>query len=366
MRGFWKQLAETLLFLGILGCIYVGVLWHLYDDFVATPTPTKVRVPLKAREQALLRERDNVRILFLGSSHVEKAVDSTMIPGAFNYSRGGEQYIQTYYKVKRLIERGAIKPDLVVLELDWLSFAPYRADRFAPEDEWGQYVDYLAVGVHRRQPYEYFRRYLRATLVPYAGKGQDLLANKIAACCSRERKWLSVDDASVRARMVAGMANWAQASPEERQHSAARHARVHFSGEDPDHPKITHAEQRGAFDDTILYYFDKLVELCRSKGIKAVAVKYPVTAEYRKEVEKIISTDELSRLLEEKVLRKHPELTVFDFQRTWEERPELFSDPDHVGVEGSRLVTQALVRRLQDSGDLPVEHVVGRSGRARH
>lgn len=59
---------------------------------------------------------EKVHILFLGASHINHAVDDSMMESAINWTRGSERYMYTYIKLKHLLQENP-QIDTVFLEL---------------------------------------------------------------------------------------------------------------------------------------------------------------------------------------------------------------------------------------------------------
>ena len=59
---------------------------------------------------------DNIHVLFLGASHINNAIDDSMMKTGTNWSRASERYMYTYIKLKHLIPENP-QIDTVFLEL---------------------------------------------------------------------------------------------------------------------------------------------------------------------------------------------------------------------------------------------------------
>lgn len=58
----------------------------------------------------------DTHILFMGASHINHAIDDSLIPGAINWTRGSERYMYTYIKLQHLLPENP-QIDTIFLEL---------------------------------------------------------------------------------------------------------------------------------------------------------------------------------------------------------------------------------------------------------
>ncbi len=59
---------------------------------------------------------ENVHILFMGASHINHAIDDSMMKSAINWTRGSERYMYTYIKLQHLLPENP-QVDTIFLEL---------------------------------------------------------------------------------------------------------------------------------------------------------------------------------------------------------------------------------------------------------
>lgn len=82
---------------------------------------------------------ERVHVLFLGASHVEYAVDDSMMTSAVNWARGSERYAYTYIKLSHLLEDNP-RIDTVFLELAPTDLWADADDKYHKENEQSFYV----------------------------------------------------------------------------------------------------------------------------------------------------------------------------------------------------------------------------------
>ena len=88
---------------------------------------------------------EGVRVLFMGDSHPKRGVNPEMIPGSFNFADVGENYIQTYYKLRGVLEYPGVDVAYVVFPVDLHSFSSMRRDQLKNAWYWNRFIAYSEV-----------------------------------------------------------------------------------------------------------------------------------------------------------------------------------------------------------------------------
>jgi hypothetical protein len=88
MKNF---LIKLTLFIVLIGSFAVGL--SILSDFA-----------VKQRKNQLLKIRNDINIVFAGDSHVECAVNDSLIQNSINIAQSGEAYMYSYVKIKSLLE----------------------------------------------------------------------------------------------------------------------------------------------------------------------------------------------------------------------------------------------------------------------
>jgi len=65
--------------------------------------------------------------LTLGNSH--NCINTHILDNSFNYGSPSESLIQSYYKLKYILEKTGKKPEYIILQTDISSFGPKSSDR---------------------------------------------------------------------------------------------------------------------------------------------------------------------------------------------------------------------------------------------
>ena len=95
------------------------------------------------KKNNFLSEKNDIEILFVGDSHMLKAVVPTVFKKkVFSLSFPATNYIQLYYLLKSYLNKmPALK--LIIFEVDYNNFSSYKTNSFGPYSFWNNYIDYV-------------------------------------------------------------------------------------------------------------------------------------------------------------------------------------------------------------------------------
>jgi hypothetical protein len=276
-------------------------------------------------DRAFLSAPKDIDLLVVGDSHARTAVLGPLVgPRVANISFGGHDQLKTWYRTKALVERGEKRVSAILVPLDPVSFSPWRVDVFSPELVWGRYVDFLEVGRVDGHPARYLGRWLKARVFPYAGELRTL--NQLR----RGRFGFGEDLPN---------GDFSENGPLRRRELARRDAVDHFGFEDHAHPLLR-------------WGFASLVAWAEERQMQVVAIAYPVTGEYRAEADATDAPEQVRAQVLEPFLAD-PRHVFLNHLRTFEDRPELFSDPHHLNHRGRAEFSRLLRAELTARGILP-------------
>lgn len=99
----------------------------------------------------------------------------------------------------------------------------------------------------------------------------------------------------------------------------------------------------------------RMIELCRSKNIRAIMVTTPYTQEYRQEIEEKDSQflQEFNSLVNEIASRTNTQYLDYSADERFQNNHELFIDSDHLNTKGAKQFTQILLdeTNVNEMGD---------------
>ncbi len=274
---------------------------------------------LMRAERSFRRERGKAETLFLGDSHGAFDIVPSLIPGAVNFATPGETYIETFYKLKAILADRPAALKRVVLPVDLHEFASLNDDELRQNLYfWIRYVDYVELGRLEGSPWTFTGYWLRGRFLPYAGRGDNILRffkpRVRAARGGRARE------------------GGRRAGPRDWRPVARNRAREHFRG-------------RRYLDDILLHYFRASVEACRRDGLRVILLKYPVTEQYAAAAATFFPAEALYRVVLD-AAGGEGAIEVWDWQKAFFGRNELFRDADHLNRRGAEAFARMLRERL--------------------
>jgi hypothetical protein len=261
-----------------------------------------------------------VQVMIAGDSHARFAVEAPVLGRAVNIAVPGEHYQKTTYRVPWLLDHGTRKVEAVLLPFDAVTFASFKDDSFSPELVWGRYVDFLELGLRKRQPFRYAGRWAKARLAPYVGEMEVMLQFLLRSKHFRDPE---------------GEGSALQLTVFE---SGERAAHRHLFGADP-------------WDPDMEWAFRRLLFELGSRGLRVVLVRYPVTEDYARESRALGADPALrDRLLAE--IARPGSVEHLDYEALFFGRPGMFADGDHLSQAGKRKFSEILASDLRALGIL--------------
>lgn len=277
---------------------------------------------------------DTLKYLALGNSH--NCVNTYILENSFNYGSPSESIIQSYYKLKRILEETNKKPEYVILQSDISSFGPKSADRYEYNSYWIKYIDFLELAKIKKDR-KVLSKWIEGNLFSYAGNYKDV---QLSIVYRAKMKNLEMYHGYRPHRDYRNFANVAN-----KQRAAWNKAQRILS-------------KKIYFDPSTRIYFEKIMQLCQAHDVKIVMVRYPMTKEFSDEERKIVPAEKLFSEVEVIATRYSVYQGSFDYHDLYFDHPELFFDPDHLNVKGSNLLTERLARDLKDLDDLEIDALV--------
>lgn len=273
----------------------------------------------------------DVELLMMGSSHIGMQVDARIMgPNAFTLSTPGESYIQTYYRLRYVLEHTDHPIDTVVLPASLHSFIVQQTTRMdvAP---WPKYLDYWEIGAEFGERTNYALKFARNALVPYAGRFEDFVIE-------------ANDDWSVEETIEMQGTKFIpdrEMDAETLKYLSAVRVRDHF---------WEGMKQQFWFDERVARYLEKVLDLAQEHDIRVVLVRTPLAEEYWRLANERIDVEYLDRRVAD-FIQGRSKVSYLDYYDLYFDRPELFFDGDHLGEAGSAIFTEHLARELEKIRD---------------
>ncbi|MBW2266950.1 MAG: hypothetical protein JRH16_00140 [Deltaproteobacteria bacterium] len=268
--------------------------------------------------------REQVDIVALGDSHVKWGIEAEAIPGAFNFALPGESYVQSYYRLRSLLDDEGQVLRAVVLPADPHSLARHSDHQF--RHYYAAFVDPFELGRVDGEMLHRVIESLRGRLAPYAGQRANLLAY-LETGRPPEVRWL--DEVPMHAGSLASDRLVTAFSPAGRRAKAQERMGYHFG-------------QAPGLDPTLGYYLGKLLSLCAERGIRVLLVRFPLGDAYLEALPDPAASDAMIA----RMVDASENAELLDARRVFANRPQLFADVDHLNREGAALLSRRVARRL--------------------
>jgi hypothetical protein len=294
-----------------------------------------MRQSIVLRKDAQFREFcPDTRYLFLGDSRVMMGANPEYIEHAFNFGMSSENYVQTYYKLKYILEHPSCetKPACILLSFDQHSFSTQRLAEWAYDFYYFRYMSPLQAGRATGDYGEYLLRYLKVKVWSYQNQGSTMM-DWIAGNLHLQKK-----EREMYRGYIPRHANFTELSDSAQTAQATRRARFNFG-----------STELLLYNPVILECFRKTLDLCAEHNIKVVLVTYPVTAIYSELAQTTYGADSVCEPLDA-MLRERPEIYRINLLNEYANRLDLFDDSDHLNREGARLFSLRVAELLDQNG----------------
>ncbi len=261
--------------------------------------------------------------LTLGNSH--NCINTHILENSFNYGSPSESFIQSYYKLKYILEKSGKKPEYLILQADISSFGPKISSRFEYNFYWKKYIDYIELAKIKKE-WGIAGKWMEGKFFSYAGNYKDIQLSILYRIKMKDLE------------MYRGF----------RPHRDFRN----FADE-PDRQKVAWGKanlilsKEGYFDPAIRVYFEKIMQICQDHGVKVLLLRIPMSKEFYEEETKIVPADQLYHEVETIAGRYPVYMKTYDYHDLFFDHPEYFFDPDHLNVKGSDLFTTRLAEDFQ-------------------
>lgn len=265
---------------------------------------------------------------FFGDSHTGLSLNPQLISNnSFNFAGNGEDYTETYYKLKKIVEDEKIHINNILLEIDTHTFS-----------------DKLRTGERLFEELRYYKKF-----IPYSQisklKGENIIKTAIKGSLALSGngpeiiRYLISEPVLTEMKLgwTAGKLKDFSAESEQEKRKIVLDA---FSGHFNKSPNL--------LEERSLSYFLKTLELAKENGINVIFVKYPLVKEYDDMLEKNnISRDGYYDKLFEKIDKIISDYAVLNYYDEFFANPDYFGDADHLNRIGSTVLSEKVSLYLQ-------------------
>ncbi len=311
-KTYIKLISFFLLFLAINWLLH-----HLYKIKIYDRTDN-------ARKELEFREYNgNLKYLFMGDSHSQNAINPVIIGNSFNFSSANENFIQTYFKLKAVVNDLGKNPEFIILPIDPSGFSSFRSERFINPSELLTFSDYFEIAVEEKKP-AYIRTWLEEMFFMYVGKYNTV------------HRFLRVQREKDFSTMQLGFKGRAGDLTEaaDIQKVCEKKAELYLAGQDH-------------FDEVLQHYFEKILIFCNDHNINVYLMKMPMAREYIHAVNQMFPVNDYYAEIYDIAGRYQSVKHIFDFQDYFFDQQYYLRNPDHLNYEGAKIFSEMLLKEFQ-------------------
>ena len=271
-----------------------------------------------AKSRLLLKQSDfaangtQSKLLFMGDSHMERAIDPRLLTHAYNLASSGENYIQNYYNLKNALK--TCKPDTIVINRDVQSFSSFSIDNFEEDYFWTRHINYLKLAVDR-QNIDLISKWLTGNFCAYFGN----YANFYYLFAERN-------------------------SPPSVLHKGfAPDNSIFDSKNDDTKARVAyHIKDKELETPILIAHFEAIMALCAQENIKVKVIQMPLSIAYLSHIPAFANKATLDQDIETICQKYTNIIEVSDYTHIFDLHQEYFMDSDHLNEKGAQAFTQIL------------------------
>lgn len=297
----------------VLNSLYIN---HIEKDKII------VRKELEWQEYKKNLSDSSLDYAFFGDSHTVNGLNPEYIDNSFNFASSGEDYIETYYKIRKIIEKDNIKIKNFILEIDTHTFSSsIRTSQRLFEQL--DYKNYMSL-----KDLSYLKQRSQLALlfdseIKINGKGAEII-NHIFS---------KPNPTFLRLGWTKNTGDFSKSNKSE---TALTTYNSYFKNE----PILI---EKKSFD-----YFYNILKLAKANDIGIIFIKYPMSYEYNVELERHnLSKENYYQDLFINIDEGLIDYVVLDYYDLFFEHPEYFSNSDHLNYIGSEILSRKVAEDLE-------------------
>ena len=266
---------------------------------------------------------DTLKYLMMGNSH--NRVNPAILKNAFCYIMPKEEYLQTYYKLKYILEKTNKRPENIFLSIDPVNFSPRAESELSFDGYWRKYLNYFELAREFHEPV-YLMNWFTGNFCSYLGNYKYVFMSM---------QFFNADLHKIKNGYIPARNYRNFAKEPDREALGFEIATAYLSSYSK---KSTLGETK---------YYLKILALCQQYKIHLILLRMPMTDEYLKYARKIVDLNKLDREIID-VTHKHCyDYQVFDFRNEFHGKPEYFFNADHVNPTGVSIISMKIKQELE-------------------
>jgi hypothetical protein len=296
----------------LLSLILIGInsivsLWYYKK---VAPRSLLYRSDLKYEES-----KATTQVLFMGHSRTQLGINDSLFGNSINFASYGENNVYTYYKLKKVLSDPNNKINTVIVPNGFGTYSSLKNPAICDHTYWSKYIDYVELGSIHEDRERYISQLIQSKLFPYT-RSLQVGINRKFKFEGREKSTLH--DLETKAEKI---------------EYASKAIKINFIN-------------RNCYDLVAYEYLQKTLALCESKGVKIIAIKYPVTSYYFDAYTDLIEQNEWNNLRFDSLVQDE-EIEILDFEKLYFDRDDLFKDTHHLNKLGKEEFSLVVKKRLR-------------------
>lgn len=294
--------------IGIIFIILLLLLNQAYIQFVF-----KQKNIDKDYEQLKEINKNELQVIFMGDSHVARGINPIYINNSFNFAVPSETTEQTFYKTRWILKEYP-NIEIFVFPYDPHMFWSYRSNEYHDRIFWINFLSYeeLMQVTNTSKVKTYM-----LTNFPVISNGEEALELLLYHEDKTEMYlgWQKITNNSVEGKDV------------------LTKARRRVQGQ------TKNGNERNM---RLFTSFLQTIRLLEQNNKTVILIKFPLTEEYLEAVEETGMSITNFYKEESYLLEKFPNLYILDHQNIYKENKSLFSDSDHLNIQGAELFSKKI------------------------
>lgn len=325
----YKFIKKSSLFILIFICI-IFILNSIYINAIGK-NKLQIRKKLEWQEHKKTLDNATLDYAFWGDSHTTSGLNPEYIKNSFNFGNPGENYVETYFKIKSLIEKDNIKVKSFILELDTHTFSKILliAGNGSLFNQLN-YKDFMS-----SKDFASLSEKSRLTIL----FEEEIKEIEIIGAGTEIINYL-IGKQNLKVSKLGWQKNTKDFSENKDSTLTAKKYSRHFE-KDPI-----------LIEDKIFDYFQKILEIANENQIKIVFIKYPVSNEYDNELKRNnLPRDDYYKELFARIDETTTDYVVLDYYDLFFEHSEYLNDSDHLNYIGSEILSRKVADDLKKSAE---------------
>lgn len=263
----------------------------------------------------------NIRVLAFGDSIPTNDFNPIYIKDSFNIATPGENFEQTYYKVKWVIEN-ELEVDIFVIEYNRHLFNYYRVVPYYDQNYWSNFMSYeelsLVTNISK------FNLFFTVS-IPVIGKGQEIYRFFFS-----KRPYVKIEN---------GWYNYTDTFPDLQKNNTVANGKRRAFNQFRMYPSVRQNDLSNIFLNTLT--------MLNNNNKKIVLVVYPLIDEYLKPLERDVNITEEYKKYDEMILNNFNNIIILDYREMLRYNQTLFVHSDHLNRDGAEILSKQLYEDIK-------------------